>query len=137
MFGEEPIVGNAYHKIDSKRRIFIPAFANPETKEKLILKLVEMDGIPAIKIFSSIELENTINELRELQSRVTSQEEYFKITTTIETICMELAARVKVDDQHRVTFPEIAMEHLELESNDQIHFIGAGKTLLARKRAKK
>ena len=134
MFGEKLILGEGTGKIDSKYRIFIPAFTKVEAKEELLLQYVNLDNEPAFKVMAIEKYFQIIERFQTLRDNATSVEEFEKYDKEIEIICQKLDYIVTIDKQKRLQMPHNLITKLNWKNTDEVEFKGLGETLLVRKK---
>lgn len=134
MFGEDLILGETISKLDSKNRIFLPAFTKVEKDEKLIIQTIENNNGLALKIIALNKYLVIIERFRKLRDNSTSIEEFEKYDNEISNICKKLDALNKVDSQKKLQIPSSLMQKLNWPKNSEIIYTGLGDSLLVRKK---
>lgn len=134
MFGEKLILGEGTGKIDSKNRIFIPAFTKVEANEELFLQLVNFNDEIAFKVIAIHKYLQIIEKFRTLRDNATSVDDFEKYDTEIEIICKKLDYIVSIDNNKRLQIPHSLITKLNWKNTDEVQFKGLGETLLVRRK---
>lgn len=134
MFGENLILGESFGKIDSKNRIFVPAFTKVEPQEQLLIQLIEINYELAFKITAIHKYFKIIERFQKLRDNATSLDSFEKYDKEIELVCQKLDFIINVDKQKRLQIPHNLMTKLGWSNKNEIHFTGLGESLLVRKK---
>ena len=129
MFGEDFILGEGTIKIDGKGRIIIPAFANPEENDKVILETIKRNNEKILKIHIYKKYCDILNRFIKLRDNSKSIKEFFKYEKEIEDICNKLNYIAILDTQHRIMIPKPLIEDLSWDKNTKIQYKGLGTSL--------
>lgn len=133
MFGEDLLIGKKIVNIDSKNRVYLPAFTKAEENDEIALtNNVDNEGTPYIKLYLLKKYKEIAARLQKLQENATSIAEYMHYEKEIVDICANIDTILKVDKERRILIPHEIMTINNWQKKDNLYCEGKGNYLTLR-----